>query len=220
MKFKLDVVTYAKEHSNHLAANRFKLASNRVREWRKQYEDINSTDSKKKKLPGGGRKLTDYDVEEGLILWIYERRSNALRVSRKMIMMKAKAMFDENHSDLAVQEVFVGSRGWLEKFMKRNGLSCRRKTTSQLKDPSLLIDKIVAYILHVRRLNRLFSYGESQIIAMDETPVWADMITGTTVEKAGNEGCTAKNIRPRKSPDNSYFNGESRRYKIKAVYCI
>ena len=171
MKFKLDVVTYAKEHSNHLAGNRFKLASKRVREWRKQYEDINSTDSKKKKLPGGGRKLTDYDVEEGLVLWIYERRSNALRVSRKMIMMKAKAMLDENHSDLAVQEVFVGSRGWLEKFMKRNGLSCRRKTTSQLKDPSLLIDKIVAYILHVRRLNRLFSYGESQIIAMDETPV-------------------------------------------------
>ena len=81
MKFKLDVVTYAEEHSNHLAANRFKLASKRVRERRKQYEDINSTDSKKKKLPDGGRKLTDYDVEEGLILWIYERRSNALRVS-------------------------------------------------------------------------------------------------------------------------------------------
>ena len=38
-------------------------------------------------------------------------------------MFKAKS--DEMNPDPAKQAAFVARRGWLEKFLKRNGLSCR-----------------------------------------------------------------------------------------------
>ena len=83
-------------------------------------------------------------------------------------MSKAKYIYDENHSDPATRDAFVASRGWLEKFMKRNGLSLRRKTTVAQKDPSQMVYKIISYILRIRRLTRQFSYDPASIIAMDE----------------------------------------------------
>ena len=37
--------------------------------------------TKKKRLEGGGRKLTDNDLETDLLEWIHELRANMLRVS-------------------------------------------------------------------------------------------------------------------------------------------
>ena len=97
----------------------------RVREWKKKIKKITATDPKKQKLTGGGRNLTDADLEQSLLAWIYDRSSNALCVSRKMIMFKAKSMYDEINPDRAKQAASVASRGWLEKFMKLNGLSSK-----------------------------------------------------------------------------------------------
>ena len=67
--------------------------------------------------------------------------------------------------------------------MRRHGFSLRRRTTTAQKDPTFLIVRLVSYIIHVRRLQRLHAFAESDIIAMDETPVWSDMISNTTIEK-------------------------------------
>ena len=82
MQFKQDVIRYANENSNRSTATRFKADVKRVRECKKQIEKITATDPKKKqKMTGAGRKLTDVDLQESLLAWIYDRRSNALRVS-------------------------------------------------------------------------------------------------------------------------------------------
>ena len=39
-------------------------------------------------------------------------------------------------------EAFVASTGWLQKFMKRNGLSLRRKTSVAQKDQEKLLRKL------------------------------------------------------------------------------
>ena len=70
-----------------------------------------------------------------------------LRVSRKLIMRKAKIIHDESTDDQAVRDSFVASRGWLEKFLKRNGLSLRRKTTTAQKDSNAMVDKLVMYVV-------------------------------------------------------------------------
>ena len=61
----------------------------------------------------------------------------------------------------------------------------RKRTTTAQKDPSHMIGKLVGYIMHVRRLNKQFQFPNSSILAMDETPVWADMVSSTTVDKTG-----------------------------------
>ena len=60
------------------------------------------------------------------------------------------------------------------------------------KDSSHMINKIVMYILNVRRLNRTFSYQTTSIIAMDETHVWTDMVSNTTVDKCGKRDIPLK----------------------------
>ena len=68
--------------------------------------------------PGGGRKLTDKELEEKVLNWINDHHENMLRVSRKLIMKKAKILDDESvGDDLSTKEAFVASQGWLEKFM-------------------------------------------------------------------------------------------------------
>ena len=64
--------------------------------------------------------------------------------------------------------------------MARNGLCIRRCTTEAQKK---LVDKLCAYILKVKRLRMRMNYDLKNIIAMDETVIWNDMISNTTVEK-------------------------------------
>ena len=192
MEFKREAVKYAQDHSNRATAEKYRVDRQTIREWKRNIDAINSSKGYKKRLPGGGRKLTSDDVEERLIVWIHARRSKMLRVSRKMIMVKAKSYFDEGTQTAAGQAAFVASRGWLEKFMRRNNLSLRRRTTLAQKDPSFMIEKLLAYILHVRRILREHTYEPSCIIAMDETPVWKDMVSNTTVNTTGTSDVMMK----------------------------
>ena len=48
-----------------------------------------------------------------------------LHVSRKIIRIKAKAMFAEKTEDPSIKESFVASSGWIQNFMKIHHLSCR-----------------------------------------------------------------------------------------------
>ena len=68
-------------------------------------------------------------------------------------------------------EPFNASTIWLRGFMKRYGLLLWRKTSMAQKDPDQLIKKLVAFVLHVRRVSMKHLYDVADIIAMDETPV-------------------------------------------------
>ena len=98
-----------------------------------------------------------------------------------MISHKARAIHEQKCKAWQVSPSFIASNGWLLKCMARNGLSVRRRTTESKKDP----DKLIAYILQVRRQKSRHSYNHSDIIAMDDTAVWQDMLSSTTVDKAG-----------------------------------
>ena len=65
--------------------------------------------------------------------------------------------------------------------MKRNGLYCRRRTTTAQTDPDHMKEKLVSYAMHIHRLKKQFNFTNECIIAMDETPVWNDMVSSTTV---------------------------------------
>ena len=62
------------------------------------------------------------------------------------------------------------------------------------KDPDLLVAKFVSYILCVRRLRTKYNYQQSDIIAFDETPIWADMVSETMVDVTGTKKISMKTI--------------------------
>ena len=55
--------------------------------------------------------------------------------------------------------------------MTRHRLCIWRKTTESQKDLEKPIDKLIAYVLHARRLHVKLSYTDSDVIAIDETVV-------------------------------------------------
>ena len=87
---------------------------------------------------------------------------------------------------------FVASTRWLQRFMRRNGLSLKWKISVAHKDPSWFIDQLVSYVLHTWRLAAKYNYSSSNIIAMDEKPVWADMVCGATRDNTGARTVTMK----------------------------
>ena len=83
--------------------------------------------------------------------------------------------------------------------MHRNHLSLRRKASVTEKDPDRVIARIVCYVLHVRRLQSTNQYSPSSIIAMDEMPVWSDMVSETTIDTTGKKTVTLKSTGHQKS---------------------
>ena len=83
MEFNRDVVEYAQTHNISATAIKFKVDRQCISDWKRKIDSINSSKSVRKRMAGAGRKITSDDVEERLVLWIHERRSRMLRVSRK-----------------------------------------------------------------------------------------------------------------------------------------
>ena len=173
LEFKLEAERFAVEcNSNYKAAKKFNVDRKRIREWRANQSKLESASCKRKRFAGAGRKPFDLDIEEVLLEWVHERRSNGFRVSRKMIRSEARFLHEEKCKEMELPPTFTASIGWEQTFMTSHGLCIQRKTTESQKDPEKLIDKLIAYVLQARRLRVKFSHSDSDIIAMDETAVW------------------------------------------------
>ena len=188
VSLKLKAVAVAEKKSKEAAAREFSVDPRRIQEWCSQKEKLaalqKDNKGKRKRLDGGGRKALDEDMEEVLMDWILDLRGRNIRVSRKMIQVEAKA--------LSGTEEFKASRGWLGRFMKRKGLSLRRKTTVCQATPGDCIPKMVDFIIHLRKLQFDHNFQCSNIYAMDETACWFDMVWDTTVHSTGARSVPVK----------------------------
>ena len=122
--FKERVLEYAAEHSGEQAAKQFNVDPKRIRYWRKQKE-LASVNKTRARVPGAGRKKVSEELDTQLAEWIHSMRDNSNRVSRKMIQNKALEIYP-TVSDKGAG--FLASRGWLQRFLKRNGYALRRRT--------------------------------------------------------------------------------------------
>jgi len=140
---------------------------------------INSGSSKKIRLEGGGRRLTNPKLEEELADWVRKERLKKNPVSRKMLRLQAYRLQEDTDKKLVITD------SWLDRFMNRHEFSLRRKTTVCQKDPVQFIPKIVDFILYVRKIRRDNDYTLSEIYACDETPIWLDFVSETTIDSVG-----------------------------------
>ena len=98
IEFKKATTKYAQENFIHSAAKKFKVDRKRVREWVQKEEKVTSVKGKRFRVDGGGRggrKLTDVELEEEVLSCVQQLLSYMLRVSRKLIMFKAKSIYNE-----------------------------------------------------------------------------------------------------------------------------
>ena len=69
-------------------------------------------------------------------------------------LWKAKRTFDKKKKkDPATWDLFA-TQSWCEKLKWIYQLSLRRKTTTDQKDPSYMIDWIVSYVIHMHQIQK------------------------------------------------------------------
>jgi hypothetical protein len=99
--------------------------------WRKQREILKN--AKRDSRAFRGRKAGEYSaLEDELLTYFEELRNDGITVTHAMLQLRAGELAKfHNISD----KEFKSSRGWLQRFMKRKGLSLRRRTTLCQKLP-------------------------------------------------------------------------------------
>ena len=189
---KLAVLDYFKMNSIEKNAKHFKVDPKTVRDWRKQREElenlksISSSNAKQKRLEGGGVKVHSEELETRLCTWILNQRDKRLCVSQKMVQTEALKLFKELDEGDSNKE-FKASDGWLQQFFKRNEFVLCRRTTISQKAPVDITEKIVNFILYLRRLCIKNQYSDKNVFCMDKTPIWVEPVANNTIKKTGSK---------------------------------
>ena len=103
IKFKERVISYARINDIDKMARKLKISKKNIERWLK-----NGIQRKK----GAGRKTMNPEMEKEIIKWVIERiKEKKVMPRRKDILLKA--MYYKN-------EKFKASKGWCDKFLKRN----------------------------------------------------------------------------------------------------
>ena len=105
-----------------------------------------------KNLQGAGRLLQDKDFDGLLAGWVRERRALNQKVSRKMIVDRAKKMYKPTFAADSEESSFSASHGWLEKFLVRHNFRSRVPTSICQKPPKEYAQKIVDFMMYLARI--------------------------------------------------------------------
>ena len=109
--------------------------------------------------------------------WVLEQRDLQLAVTVQNITDQAVAVIQPTNPS------FKGKRGWAQKFMRRNDLVIRVKTSIAQKLPAALEQKMTAFLQSVKEARVVHDYPKELIGNMDETPIYFDSVRNTGAEK-------------------------------------
>ena len=187
---KKQIVTYARENGIIKAANYFELDKGMISRWVKLKEKWLREPSQNNKRVGAGRKSFYSEAEKELYDWIIEQRKQGLAVNYtiarvKMLDILKKPDMISLYGDSTNE--FKTSNRWMSGFMKRHNLSWRRRTKISQKLPSQTNELLENFRQFITRLRTEKLFQLSNILNMDETPVWFDMAGNFTIDTTGEK---------------------------------
>lgn len=171
----------AEEIGNSAAARRLDVAESTIRGWRLQREALFKCEPGRKGFRGP-RCGRHSELEKKVAEFVIEQRNRLLGVSVELIQWKARDVAREMGIP---RENFKASRGWAQKFMRRNGFSLRRTTSIRQKLPADCEAKLVEFQRYVLDLRRSSQMPLGHIGNADQTPVFLDMPMSRTVSETG-----------------------------------
>uniref|UniRef100_K7FLM3 HTH CENPB-type domain-containing protein n=1 Tax=Pelodiscus sinensis TaxID=13735 RepID=K7FLM3_PELSI len=172
--FKLSIVTYAKENGNRAAGKRFSVNEKSVHEWRKEEAETEKLNPHKRARRGKKAKWQNLEVKLG------ERDSQRV-VLMVAIKLKARLMAME----MKINDFHGGSGNWVYKFMRRNNLSVRARTSVGQWLPDEWEKKMDDFKDFVHKEINQVGLKPNNVIKMDEVPtsfnipaIWSVVATG------------------------------------------
>ena len=121
---KLEILCYAEANCIHAASKTYTKLIDTVfetgRGGKSNLEQLKKSSSgKRKRLDGSSRHITLDKLEENLLEWIFDRRSKGLRISRKLVKLKATKLQEEMEIEDPTITTLKLSEGWLEKIYEK-----------------------------------------------------------------------------------------------------
>ena len=177
-EYKLRVIARADEIGNRAAAQEFEIDESMIRYWRKKKPVITKMPTRQRTCRTGKAKFLA--LERTLKDWVISQREKSSAVTTVMIRFKAKELAKQ----MNVAE-FVGGPSWCCRFMRRNRLSVRARTTVGQKLPDDWEEKVVNFRKFVSRRKEELGIQADRIINMDEVPMSFDAPHSRTVDSTG-----------------------------------
>lgn len=165
--FKLRVVSYAVDHGNRAAGNKFSVDESCVRRWRVQREKLTYTPKMKRANHHGVAHFPELETE--LACWVREKRQGGFGVSTNVICLKAKLIAKKSGSE--EEKKFRASKHWCYRFMERNGFSIRCRTTVAQKLPKDYKNKLINFQRFVISKRKQHNFELKHIGNADQTPL-------------------------------------------------
>lgn len=135
--YKLRVVKYAAENGNRAAERKFGVSEKLVRDWRKAEATLTAMKATKK--AHRGLKARWSELEERVHRWVLEQRAAGRGLSTVQLRLHAQVVAKAmNIND------FAGGSYWCYRFMQRNRLSIRARTTMDKAWTSVTTETILS----------------------------------------------------------------------------
>lgn len=181
VQFKLSVIKRAEElNNNRKAAEEFNINEKSVRQWRKVKSELSNMNPNKR--ANRCKKIKWPCLEVDLKNWLIEKRGKNEAVSTVAIRNQAKRMaLQKNITD------FKGGFSWIFKFMKRNKLSVRTRTTVGQQLPDNWEELLNNFNHFVDKEIQEHNISPKDIINMDEIPMSFDIPPTRTVAETGSK---------------------------------
>ena len=186
-KVKLKIVSFAESEGNHAAARHFSISECNVRRWRNAKCSLLCMS--KKKMNDRGRRCFYPALEEAVLQWVKDRRMQGISVSSTEIRVTAlvlKPKFSE------IPTSFKASYGWVQRFMARQDLSIRRRTTICQRLPADYEEKLTGFQRYIIRLRQMYGHDLAHIGNADQTPLTFDFPSNTTVDFKGEKSISIR----------------------------
>lgn len=183
--FKLKAIERAEHMSNRKAALELGIGESSIRDWRKDKDALMKINPRKRARRGPRAKLPT--LEKDLKEWILSQREQKHCVSTQPIETQAKqlatqrGMFD-----------FKAGFTWISKFMKRNSLSVRARTTVGQQLPENWEERMANFREFVGKAIEESGLTPGDVINMDEVPMSFDIPATRTVAEAGTKSIAIK----------------------------
>lgn len=191
-KFKLKTVQFAKKEGNRAAERKYGVCEKLVRDWRKQESLLKNMPKTKKANRSKPPRWPE--LEKEIASFVINQRLLGIGISTIQIRRKAMQLAKE----MKICD-FIGSANWCFRFMKRNHLSIRARTTMAQKLPPDFMAKINDFHEFVEKIVEQHSITPDHIINMDETPLSFDIPTTRTVNQKGEKSITIRTTGHEKS---------------------
>lgn len=180
----------AKEHGVHRRV---------VQRWNQQKESLSdaaksrdTSTRKRRRLSRSSSTACKFpDVETALVEWIKKCRDDRITVDGSFVQRKAIELFEEIKGNSAEGQ-FKASKGWLDRFLKRNELCSRVVTSQGQKVPPNSRELAVSFVEECGKACAEKSYPLYGIANFDETPLWFDMPANRTIDFRGVKTVASK----------------------------